>query len=73
MLRGYNYAQEHNVAPLKKFVGKAAPTRPTRPPTQITVVQLLLVGILSALIGALVTITILSPEMLRRIQNKEAW
>jgi hypothetical protein len=73
MKRGYNYAQKNNVTPLKKFVGKAGSTRVPRGAAQITLVQVLLVGILSFIIGALAVLTMVSPEVVRRVQSKEAW
>jgi hypothetical protein len=73
MKRGYQYAQHNKVAPLQKFIGKATPTGKLRSATQITVVQLALVGILSFIIGVLAVLTVVSPEVVRRVQSKDAW
>lgn len=73
MKRGYQYAQQNKVEPLKKFVGKAAQRGKLRSATQITVVQLALVGLLSFIIGVLAVLTVVSPEVVRRVQSKEAW
>lgn len=73
MKRGYQYAQRNKVTPLTKFVGKASSTGKPRSTTQITAVQLALVGILSFIIGVLAVLTVVSPEVVRRVQSKEAW
>ncbi|KAF2713458.1 hypothetical protein K504DRAFT_368934 [Pleomassaria siparia CBS 279.74] len=73
MKRGYDYARQNKIVPLKKFIGKAAPKGVMRSTTQISAVQLLLVGLLSLAIGVLATLTLVSPEIVRRVQSKEAW
>lgn len=70
MKRGYEYAKQHNVAPLKKFVGSAAPKTP-RTANSITSVQVALVAILSLFIGFMVAVTVVPPEVVRKIQAKE--
>ena len=70
MKRGYDYAQKNNVAPLKKMVGKWAPKAP-RTAYAISPVHLFLVGLLSFVIGVTLTLTLASPETVRRIQHKE--
>lgn len=70
MKRGYEFAQKHQVAPLKKMVGKHAPTSP-RTAHQITALHLVLVGILCVVIGAAGAVTMVSPETVRSIQHKE--
>lgn len=70
MKRGYDYAQRHNIAPLKKMVGKWAPTAP-RTAQAISPLHLLLVAILSFVIGVTVAVSVVSPETVRRIQHKE--
>jgi hypothetical protein len=73
MKRGLQYANQNKVEPLEKFIGKAAPTGKLRTTTQITLVQLALVGILSFIIGVLAVLTVVSPEVVRRVQSKESW
>ncbi|KAF2279118.1 uncharacterized protein EI97DRAFT_394093 [Westerdykella ornata] len=72
MKRGYEFAQQHNVAPLKKFVGQAAPTAPRRS-NAVSPVQLALVALLSFIIGAVLTLTVVPPEFVRRVQYKEVF
>jgi hypothetical protein len=72
MKRGYEYAQKNQVAPLKKMVGKAAPTGPrTAHHNEITVLHLVLVGILCVVIGAAGAVTMVSPETVKLIQHKQ--
>lgn len=70
MKRGYEFAKQHNVAPLKKFVGKAAPQAP-RTSTTISPIHLFLVALLSFVIGVAMTLSMVSLEIVKRIQNKE--
>jgi hypothetical protein len=72
MKRAYEYAQQHGVAPLKKFVGNAAPKAP-RMANAITPIQVALVAILSLVIGVLLAVTVVPPEVVRRIQAKEGF
>ncbi|KAF2743604.1 pyridoxamine phosphate oxidase family protein [Sporormia fimetaria CBS 119925] len=71
MKRGYEYAQKHQIEPLKKFVGKAAPKGPRRASGGVEPIQILLVALLSFVIGVVMTLTVVSPEFVRRVQNKE--
>lgn len=70
MKRGYEYAQKNNVAPLKKWVGKWAP-KAQRTANQIEPVHLALVGLLSFIIGVVLTLSTAPPEFVRSIQRKE--
>jgi hypothetical protein len=70
MKRGYEFAQKNNVAPLKKMVGKYAPKAP-RTAHQITPMHLLMVAILCVVIGVAGAVTMVSPETIRRIQQKQ--
>ena len=72
MKRGYEYAQKNNVKPLKKMVGKWAPKAP-RTANNISPIHLVLVALLSFIIGVTLTISIVSPEAVRRIQHKEGF
>jgi len=72
MKRAHEYAQQHNVAPLKKFVGSAAPKAP-RTANAITPVQVALVAVLSLFIGLLIAVTVVPPEVVRTIQAKEGF
>lgn len=72
MKRGYEYAQKNNVEPLKKWVGKWAPTEfGPRPAQQITLVHLLAVAILSLVIGFTLAVTLTPPEFVKKVQHKE--
>lgn len=71
MKRGYNYAHKYKVAPLKKFVGQAAPKTP-RTSNAIAPLQLVLAIVLSFFIGVILTLSMASPEVVRRIQHKES-
>ncbi|KAF2870388.1 hypothetical protein BDV95DRAFT_595895 [Massariosphaeria phaeospora] len=72
MKRGYDYAQKHGVAPLKKMIGPWAPTAPrtvkATPPMQV-----IMVAVLSFIIGIVLTLSVASPETVRRIQQKEGF
>jgi len=70
MKRGYEYAQKHNVAPLKKMVGKYAPKAP-RTVQRIELVHLITVALLSLVIGATLAITMAPPDFVRKVQHKE--
>lgn len=72
MKRAHEYAKQHNVAPLKKFVGSAAPKAP-RTANAITSAQVALVAVLSLVIGVLMAVTVVPPEAVRRIQAKEGF
>jgi hypothetical protein len=72
MKRGYDYAQKNSVVPLKKFVGQAAQKAPRRS-NAITPIQLVLVAILSLIIGIAATLTMVPPDLVRKIQHKEAF
>ncbi|KAF2648009.1 hypothetical protein K491DRAFT_722932 [Lophiostoma macrostomum CBS 122681] len=67
---GYQYARQHGVAPLKKFVGEAG-QRTVTTPKSITPVELALVAVLSLVIGVTLTLTLASPDLVRKIQYKE--
>jgi hypothetical protein len=69
MKRGYEYAQKHNVAPLKKFVGKAAQAK-LRTPRAASPVQMFLAMLLGIVIGAVLVVGMLEPELLRGVQEK---
>ncbi|KAF2635632.1 hypothetical protein P280DRAFT_473728 [Massarina eburnea CBS 473.64] len=75
MKRGYNYAQQKGIEPLKKMVGKYAPD-PKRPRTaaagnNISLQELAIMALLCAFIGAVVALTVVRPETVRKIQSKE--
>jgi hypothetical protein len=72
MRRGVEYARRHGVKPLKKFVGGAAP-RGERRAGVVTEVQVVLVAVLCAVIGFVVAVTVVPPEVVRRIQAKEGF
>ncbi|KAF2472526.1 uncharacterized protein BDR25DRAFT_283998 [Lindgomyces ingoldianus] len=72
MKRGYEYAHKHKVAPLKKMVGPYAPKAP-RTMNTISAAHLVLVALLSFVIGVSMTITLASPEAVRRMQQKEGF
>jgi hypothetical protein len=73
MKRGYEYAQKNAIAPMKKMVGKHAPDpkRPRRAPSQITPLEVAFMAILCFVIGVVVTLTVVSPETVRKVQSKE--
>ncbi|ORX94889.1 hypothetical protein BCR34DRAFT_620043 [Clohesyomyces aquaticus] len=70
MKRGFAYAQKHGVAPLKKMIGPYAPKAP-RTLNTVSVMQLVMVGVLSFVIGVLMAVSLVQPEVIRRIQAKE--
>ncbi|PSN75632.1 hypothetical protein BS50DRAFT_541738 [Corynespora cassiicola Philippines] len=72
MKRGYEYAQRNQIAPLKKMVGKYAPDAP-RTSNNITMVQLAGFVLLSFIIGVAATLTMVSPETVRKVQAKEGF
>jgi hypothetical protein len=67
---GYQYAQKHGVAPLKKFVGPAG-EKTVKTPKNITPLELALVAVLSFVIGVTLALSLASPELVRKIQHKE--
>jgi hypothetical protein len=72
MKRGLQYAQQHKVAPLKKFVGHAAPKTPRRP-TVVSYPQLVLVALLSFLFGVITTLLIAAPAVVEKLQQTRLW
>jgi hypothetical protein len=72
MKRGYEYAQQNNIAPLKKWVGKWAPREfGPRPAEQISPIHLVLVALLSLVIGFTLALTLTPPDIVRKVQHKE--
>ena len=74
MKRGIEYAEKHNVEPLKKFVGPYA--RNTKADAtvdreRITLVHLFLVAVLSFIIGGAAAISFISQDALGKIQRKQ--
>lgn len=72
MKRGYDYAQKNKIAPLKKWVGKWAPTEfGPRSSQQISLSHLFAVAVLSLVIGFVMAITLTPPNFVRKVQHKE--
>lgn len=73
MKRGYDFAQKNKVAPLKKWVGKWAPTEfgPPRSAQLVSPVHLLAVAVLGVIIGLTLAVTMVPPEIVRKVQHKE--
>ncbi|CAI6331642.1 unnamed protein product [Periconia digitata] len=73
MKRGYQYAQHNDIAPLKKMIGKYAPD-PKNPRTvteNASPIHVLMVGLLCFVIGVVLTLTMVDPEIIRKVQKKE--
>lgn len=72
MKRGYEYAQQNDIAPLKKMIGKYAPS-PKHPRTaeDISMVHVLAVGLLCLVIGAVLALSVVDPDTVRKLQRKE--
>ncbi|KAF2192866.1 pyridoxamine phosphate oxidase family protein [Zopfia rhizophila CBS 207.26] len=68
MKRGYEYAQKHKIAPLKKMVGPYAPKAP-RTSDAMSPIYLVFVALLSFVMGAAITLTLVSPGIVQRIQE----
>ena len=72
MKRGYEFAQKNGVKPLKKWKGKWAPkVFGPRQVERILPVHLLAVAVLSLVIGALMALTLVPLEVVRKVQAKE--
>jgi hypothetical protein len=72
MKRGYEYAQKHGVKPLKKFVGRAGERANGQGGQErITMVHLLLVFALGVIIGGAACASMVSPETLRALRERE--
>jgi hypothetical protein len=72
MKRGYEFAKRNKVEPLKKMIGPYAPKVP-RTADAITPIQVVLVALLSFVIGVALAVSIISPDVVRRIQAKEVF
>ncbi|KAH7127184.1 hypothetical protein B0J11DRAFT_549921 [Dendryphion nanum] len=75
MKRGVDFADKHGVAPLKKFVGGVGSNKRVRGGAreEITVLHLALVALLALVIGVVGTLTVVSPEVVGKVQRKEYW
>lgn len=76
MKRGLEYADKHNVEPLKKFVGPYARNTRADAATEkerITLVHLFIIAVLSFIIGVTGTISFISPDAVGAIQQKQYW
>ncbi len=72
MKRGVDFARRNNVKPLVKMVGPYAPGRP-RTVTRVEVWHLLVGILLGVVIGAAGALSLVSPEVLGRVQRKEGF
>ena len=70
MRRGFEYAQKHDVKPLKKWVGAHAPDAPRRASSQIQLVHLLLVLLLGIVIGGALALSVVTPEGLHMLRTQ---
>jgi hypothetical protein len=77
MKRGVAFAQAHNIAPLKKWVGKYAPPPPPSSSStnesssnKVEPIYLLLVLLLGMIIGGAMSLSVVTPERVRALQGK---
>jgi hypothetical protein len=73
MKRGVAFAQAHDIAPLKKWVGKNAPSSPSSSASSSTTLEpihLLLVLLLGIIIGGAMSLSVVTPERVRALQEK---
>ncbi|KAL6709948.1 hypothetical protein ACN47E_000733 [Coniothyrium glycines] len=69
MRRGYEYAQRHNVEPLKKWIGKYALGASSKASSQIELVHLFLVLLLGIVIGGALALSVVTPETLHSLRT----
>jgi hypothetical protein len=72
MKRGYDFAREHDVKPLKKFVGaagkRAALNAAENKKEKITVLHLLITLFLGIVIGGALSLNVVAPERLESLR-----
>jgi hypothetical protein len=74
MKRGYAFAREHGIAPLKKWVGKYAPSSTSTSAgvvqEKIEPIHLFLVLLLGIIIGGAMSLSVVTPERVQALQDK---
>lgn len=71
MKRAYEYAQSHDVKPLKKWVGRYAPVAsPRAASSQIMLIHVFVVLFLGIVIGSALSLSLVTPERLQLLRTQ---